>query len=27
MSAIGLVAHELDARVPKRHWQKMPPTV
>src|SRR5271166_4838860 len=27
MSAIGRVAHELDARVPKRHWQKMSPTV
>ncbi len=26
MSAIGRVAHELDARVPKRHWQKMSPT-
>jgi len=23
MSAIGRVAHELDARAPKRHWQKM----
>src|SRR5271157_2151854 len=27
MSAIGRVAHELDARVPKRHWQKKSPTV
>jgi predicted nucleotidyltransferase len=27
MSAIGRVAHELDVRVPKRHWQKMSPTV
>jgi hypothetical protein len=27
MSAIGRVAHELDTRVPKRHWQKMSPTV
>ena len=23
MSAIGRVAHELDARVPKKHWQKV----
>ena len=23
LSAIGRVAHELDARAPKRHWQKM----
>jgi predicted nucleotidyltransferase len=23
MSAIGRVAHELDARAPKRHWQRM----
>jgi len=27
MSAISRVAHELDARVPKRHWQKMSSTV
>ncbi len=26
MAAIGRVAHELDTRVPKRHWQKMSPT-
>ena len=25
MSAIGRVAHELDARVPKSHWRKMSP--
>ncbi len=27
MSAIGHVAHELDARVPKSHWRKTIPTV
>ena len=27
MNAIGRVAHELDARVPKRHWQRMPSPV
>jgi len=26
MTAIGRVAHELDTRVPKRHWQKVSPT-
>lgn len=27
MTAIGRVAHELEVRVPKRHWQKMSSTV